>query len=92
MSVSQILSGVPAGLSQFASVGEAVILAGSDVVIVPDTRITAQSVIVCWGLGQADGTARVFSADDLIPIVGFSLYSNTTATANKRVGYAVIKY
>lgn len=92
MSVASILSGTPAGLGDFARVGTATIAVGTKIIAVADTRITANSVIMVWGVGAADGTATAFSADVLNAGVGFSIGANANATGAKVVGYAVLSY
>jgi hypothetical protein len=92
MSVASILSGTPAGLGEYARVGVATIPAAAAVIAVADTRITATSVVMCWGVGAADATAKLFAVDVLVAGTGFSVATNANATAAKVVGYAVLKY
>ena len=60
--------------------------------VVNDVNITANSVVVCWGVGNADTTALTFSADTYTDGASFVLRSNATPTANKTVGYAILRY
>lgn len=92
MSVASILSGTPAGIADFARANSAVIPLGAALIAVADTRITATSVVVCWGVGARDATALTFVVDALIAGTGFTIYTNANATAAKTVGYAVLKY
>jgi hypothetical protein len=66
--------------------------AADTLIAVPDTAITADSVVICWGAGAVDGTAFVFVVDVVNPTVGFSIRSTLAVTAAKRVGWAVLKY
>ena len=92
-SVASILAGTPAGIDAFARAGSAVIPLGAAVIAVPDTRITANSVVVCWGIGAAaDGTAKTFAVDVVNAGVGFSIVANANTTAAKTVGYCVLSY
>lgn len=91
-SVASILSGAVAGIDEFARVGTATIALGQKIIAVADTRITANSVILVWGVGAADATATAFSADVLSAGVGFSIGANANTTAAKVVGYAVLSY
>jgi hypothetical protein len=86
-------------------VGFSTILASGNTVAVPDTNITATSVVVCWGIGVADARVLTFSVDNIVAGVGFNLsggfpsYTSGATTipaqtlaANKSVGYAVLRY
>ena len=60
---------------------------------IADTAITANSVIVCWGVGDANATATSFSPDALIPGASFTISSDVAPTINaKTVGWAILKY
>jgi hypothetical protein len=65
---------------------------------IADTNITANSVVICWGLGALDGNpatptgARTFCVDTLVAGVGFIIRSQGAAVALKNVGYAVLRY
>jgi hypothetical protein len=67
--------------------------AGAPVVVdVPDAAITANSVVVCWGIGAADATSFTFNVDEVIAGTGFVIRCRDAATANKRIGWAVLQY
>ena len=77
-------------------VGTATIANAGYSVQVTDAAITANSVIICWGVGtvEAVGGATVFSVDN---IVAGSFYINSdqavaTAAPGKGVAYAVLRY
>jgi hypothetical protein len=93
MSSASIVQGSPAAPSLLRQ-GVATIAATGYTVLVPDAAITANSVVVCWGLGAAEavGGATAFSVDALVPGTGFSINSDVVAIAAKNVGFAVLKY
>lgn len=77
-------------------VGTTAIANGGYSVQVNDTAITANSVIICWGIGAVEGVAgaTAFSVDN---ITAGSFYINSdqavaTAAPGKAVGYAVLRY
>jgi hypothetical protein len=93
-SVASILSGTQAGISQFARVGtSSIALLATQTAIIVDAKVTANSVIVCWGTGAANTTALVFSADIITGEGGFRIKTNAApTTAAKDVAYAILKY
>jgi hypothetical protein len=91
MSSASIVQGSIAA-PKYPRSGSAVIAAGASTSVVVDTAITANSVVVCCGLGAADGTALRFSVDVVSAGVGFTLRSNANATAAKSVGFVVLQY
>jgi hypothetical protein len=97
MSSASIVQGSPAAPSLLRQ-GTALISAGDRVTPrVVDAAITADSVVICWGLGARDGDgtttgARGFCVDTLEPGLGFVIRSQGEAVANKNVGWAVLKY
>lgn len=91
MSVASISSGSPAYIDNLRQ-GVARIAIGASSSTVADAAITADSVVMCWGLGAADATALSFSVDVVSAGVGFTLRANANATAAKEVGYAVLRY
>jgi hypothetical protein len=96
-SVASQKSGVPASETLLRQ-GTATIAAAAFAAAVADTRITANSVVICWGLGALDGNpatptgARTFCVDTLVPGTGFSIRSQAAAVADKSVGWAILKY
>ena len=95
--MAQFLEGSPAVLNEQAPVrvlssGSATIALGTKIVVVADARVTANSVIMCWGSGAADTTAVAFSVDVIVANTSFSIGSNANATAAKSVSYAVLQY
>jgi hypothetical protein len=94
MSVASILSGTPAGLAEYARVGtSSIATTGTQTDIIPNTNVTANSVIVCWGIGAANTTALVFSVDIITGEAGFRIKTNAAPTvAVKEVAYAILKY
>jgi hypothetical protein len=90
-SVAAIQQGTPAAESPLRQ-GTATIALGAKIVAVADTAITASSLVVAWGIGAADATAFVFSADVINAGVGFSIGTNANTTAAKSVGWAVLRY
>ena len=93
MSVASVFSGSPAA-ERLLRIGAAIIAVGGYTIAVPDAAITANSVVVCWGLGatEAVGGATSFSVDTLVPGVGFSISSDVITIAAKNVGFAVLHY
>lgn len=93
MSAASQLQGTPASADLLRQ-GAATIAAAGYTVAVPDAAITANSVVVCWGLGavEAVGGATAFSVDALVPGTGFSINSDVVAIADKVVAFAVLKY
>ena len=91
MSAASVLQGSPASIDLLRS-GSVVILAGASTSTVADAAITANSIVVCCGLGAADATALSFAVDVVSSGVGFTVRANANATANKSVGFAVLKY
>lgn len=93
MSAASQLQGSPAS-ADLLRLGVATIAAAGYTVAVPDAAITANSVVVCWGLGavEAVGGATAFSVDALVPGTGFSINSDVAAAADKQVAFAVLKY
>jgi len=86
-------------------VGFATILASGNTIAVPDTNITANSVVICWGIGVADARVLTFSVDNIVAGTGFNIsggfpsYTSGATTipaqtfaANKAVGYAILRY
>ena len=97
-SVASQQAGVPASESLLRH-GTATILATAYATAqIADTSITANSVVICWGLGALDGVpatptgARSFCVDTLAPGAGFIIRSQGAAVADKAVGWAVLKY
>jgi len=91
---AQFRSGAPASNSLLRT-GVATIAIGATSVVVNDTAITANSVIVCWGLGAAQGAgdATVFSADALVVATSFQVRSDQpVAGVDKQVGWAILRY
>lgn len=91
MSAASISAGSPAYIDNLRQ-GVARIAIGASSSTVADAAITADSVVMCWGLGAADATALSFSVDVVSAGVGFTLRANANATAAKEVGYAVLRY
>jgi hypothetical protein len=93
MSAASIVQGSPAA-PRLLRQGTAIIVSGvgNGQIDVPDAAITANSVVICWGLGAGDTTALTFSVDTLVPGTSFAIRANADATANKTVGWAVLKY
>ena len=96
MSSASIVQGTPASAVLLPVQGTAQIAAAGFTVAFADTRIAANSIVVCWGLGavQLVGEATTFSVDNITPGVGFSINSDQAAAAGtaKNVGWAVLKY
>jgi hypothetical protein len=94
---ASIVQGSPAA-PRLLRQGTALISAGDALTAqIVDAAITADSVVMCWGLGAADGNgtttgARGFCVDTLAPGAGFVVRSQAVAVADKRVGWAVLKY
>jgi hypothetical protein len=61
-------------------------------IVVADAAITANSIVVCWGIGAADATSTLFTVDEVIAGTGFVIKARDAATADKRVGWAVLQY
>ena len=59
---------------------------------ITDSRVSATSVIVCWGVGVADTTATAFSVDVIVANASFRIGANANATADKAVAWAILKY
>lgn len=91
MSAASVLQSSPASIDLLRT-GSVVILTGASTSVVVDTAITANSIVVCCGLGAADATALRFSVDVVSAGVGFTVRANANATADKSVGFAVLKY
>jgi hypothetical protein len=94
MSVASVFQGSPANAA-LLRIGSAIIAAGgggAGAIVVNDAAITANSVVICWGIGAADATALTFSVDTLVASTSFTIRSNANATAAKQVGFAVLKY
>lgn len=85
------LAGTPAAETPLRF-GTATIAVGTGNIAVPDTAITLNSIVVCWGLGAIDTTATSFSVDNLVAGTGFSIVADANATAAKQVGFAVLRY
>jgi hypothetical protein len=94
MSAASIVQGSPAAprLLRQAVATIPLGVGGAGKIDVPDAAITVNSVVVCWGLGVADATALTFSVDTLVAGTGFTIRANADATANKNVGFAVLRY
>jgi hypothetical protein len=96
--MAQFFEGSPAVLSDQAPAlvlrqGVATVPAGAQVTAaILDSRVSATSVIVCWGVGVADATATAFSVDVIVANASFRIGSDANATADKVVGWAVLKY
>jgi hypothetical protein len=94
---ASIVQGSPAA-PRLLRQGTALISAGDALTAqIVDAAITADSVVICWGLGARDGDgtttgARGFCVDTLAPGAGFVVRSQAVAVADKRVGWAVLKY
>jgi hypothetical protein len=93
MSAASIVQGSIAA-PKYPRYGSALQLAaGAPVVVsVADAAITSNSIVVCWGIGVADATSTVFNVDEVVAGVGFAIRCRDAATANKRVGWAVLQY
>ena len=97
MSAAAHFQGTPASVDLLRQ-GTALISAGDALTAqIVDAAITANSVVICWGLGAADGNgtttgARGFCVDTLESGIGFVVRSQAQAVADKRVGWAVLKY
>ena len=93
MSVASVFQGSPAN-ADLLRIGYATLALGGYTVAVADTAITANSVVICWGLGavEAVGGATSFSVDNINPGVGFTITSDVVAIAAKNVGFAVLQY
>jgi hypothetical protein len=62
-------------------------------IAVPDTSITANSVVVIMGVGAVNASATSFIVDVVSAGVGFTIVANAAATVGaKTVAYAVLKY
>ena len=62
-------------------------------IAVPDTNITANSVVVIMGVGAVNASATSFFVDVVSTGVGFTIVANAAATvAAKTVSYAILKY
>jgi len=95
--MAQFFEGTPAVLSEEAAFrplasGSATIAAASNTILVRDGRITANSIILCWGVGTKDTTALSFSADTFVAHTSFNINANAAATADKTVRYAILRY
>ena len=96
--MAQFFEGSPAVLSERAPLlplreGTATVPNGAKVTaVINDSRVSATSVIVCWGVGVADGTATAFSVDVIVANASFRIGANANATADKTVGWAILKY
>ena len=97
--MAQFYENTPAVSSELAPLrvlneGTASIASGSAITAaIPDARVKADSVIVCWGVGAANATALTFSVDDIIANTSFKIGTNANATvAAKSVRWAVLKY
>jgi hypothetical protein len=66
--------------------------AGPVTVDVPDAAITANSIVVCWGLGAVDATSFTFNVDEVIAGTGFKIRCRDQAAAAKLIGWAVLQY
>lgn len=88
-SPAAILSGSPASptvqLKGTGVIAAAAVRTG--VIAVPG--VSASSVIVAWGVGAADATATVFSAD-VVSAGSFTISAGVAATADKNVGWAIL--
>ena len=98
MSAAAHFQGTPASVDLLRQ-GTATILATAYATAqIVDAAITANSVVICWGLGALDGVpatptgARTFCVDTLVPGTGFIIRSQGAAVADKLVGWAVLKY
>ena len=91
---AQVFQGSPASvdLLRQGSVRFAAGAAAGDVVTVADAAITADSVVICYGLNAGDATAFGFCVDAVIAGTGFSVRAVTAVAAAKIVGFAVLKY
>jgi hypothetical protein len=88
-----VFQGSPASVDLVRSGSSVLLSAGAaTTVTVADAAITADSVVICWGVGTADATALAFTIDVVSAGVGFTLRANAAATANKTIGWAVLKY
>lgn len=96
--MAQFFEGSPAVLSDQAPAlvlrqGTATVTAATKVTAaITDSRVSATSVIVCWGVGVADTTATAFSVDVITANASFRIGANANATADKVVGWAILKY
>lgn len=92
-SVASLLSGTPAGLAEYAKVGTSTIAIGQVLgATINDTNVKlASTVIVCWGIGAADATAKAFSAN-ILADGQFQIGCNAATTAAKTVAYAIVRY
>jgi hypothetical protein len=102
--MAQFLEGTPAVLNEQAPIrvlrsGNATIPATFyATATIADARITANSVIICWGLGALDGNpatptgARTFCVDTVTANSGFVIRSQGAAVADKQVGWAILQY
>ena len=66
-------------------------------VIVPDARLTANSIIVLTPIGAVNATALTFKVDNVLfpptASAGFTIYADAAATVNaKTVRWAILKY
>lgn len=96
MSAASVLNGSPASIDLLRT-GTAVILAAANTATVADAAITAESIVVCCGVGAADGNLYAYAVDVVSAGVGFTIRGVGTnaaavAAADKRVGFAVLKY
>lgn len=96
MSAASVLNASPASID-FLRTGIAVIPAAAATVTVADAAITADSIVVCCGVGAADATLYAYAVDVVSAGVGFTIRGVGTnaaavATAAKQVGFAVLKY
>lgn len=102
--MAQFFQDTPAVLSEQAPVlplreGDVVFTtAGAETsIIVADTRLTANSIIVLTPVGALNTTATTFRVDNVLSpptaSAGFTVYANAAATvANKTVRWAILKY
>ena len=96
--MSQFYQGISAVSTELAPVlvlrqGTATVPLGAKVsAVINDSRVSATSVIMCWGVGAADTTATAFSVDVITANASFRIGANANATAAKEVGWAILKY
>lgn len=92
---AQVLQGSPASVD-LLRVGQVVFrpaaAGGAATLVVPDTAVTANSVIVVSGVGAVDATAITFSVNVITAGASFTIKTEAAASADKLVNYAVLKY
>lgn len=93
MSAAAHLQSTPASVDLLRTGSVVLLAAGAPTTVaVADTAITANSIVVVNGLGAADATALSFTVDVVSAGVGFTIRANAAATANKSIGFAVLRY